>query len=324
MSDNRLDCNGLSHLLQKIKEWISNAPSGGSDDTKMDKENPTGSGALSIGRKSGSEIGLCSSAVGDNVVASGYYSHSEGTHSTASGNYSHVEGAYCASQGEYSHAEGNSTTALGRMTHTEGNNTSALGDYSHAEGDWNVATGDGSHAEGTSTQANGFCSHTEGFMTIANGEQQHVSGKYNIVDDENKYAEIIGGGTSESDRKNIRTLDWQGNTTYAGNVTDGNGYTLKDAYEMAQAGGGSSGTAYEYDKVYDTGDTYNGKPVYLVITHYASVTGKLANAVYLCTKILPESVGTIETTVRITGVMNVDNPDKNRVTLPSVNPSGLK
>lgn len=35
---------------------------------------------------------------------------------------------------------------------------------------------------------------------------------------ENKYAHIIGGGTSDTDRKNIHTVDWDGNAEYAGTV----------------------------------------------------------------------------------------------------------
>ena len=44
-----------------------------------------------------------------------------------------------------------------------------------------------------------------------------MQGKYNVEDTENKYAHIVGGGT-EGARKNIHTIDWDGNAWFAGNV----------------------------------------------------------------------------------------------------------
>ena len=61
---------------------------------------------------------------------------------------------------------------------------------------------------------------------MAGGDYSHVQGKYNVEDTDNRYADIVGGGTSETDRKNIYTLDWQGNAQFAGEVTDGNGVSL--------------------------------------------------------------------------------------------------
>ena len=63
----------------------------------------------------------------------------------------------------------------------------------------------------------GASSHAEGVATIAGSDYQHVQGKYN-VEDTYKYAHIVGGGSSDTDRKNIHTLDWEGNAEYAGTV----------------------------------------------------------------------------------------------------------
>lgn len=131
---------------------------------------------ISWGRKADTTIGKRSVALGENVEASGKYSHVEGFGTTASG--------------QSSHAEGSNTTASGHSSHAEGSNTKASGSYSHAEG----------------------------YCTTASGYAQHVQGKYNVIDENNKYAHIVGGGTSENKRKNIHTLDWDGNAEYAGDV----------------------------------------------------------------------------------------------------------
>ena len=78
--------------------------------------------------------------------------------------------------------------------------------------------------------AGGDYSHVEGLCNKSFTEAQHVQGRYNEIDSENKYAHIIGGGTSNSDRKNIHTVDWDGNANYDGNVTipEGKDFIVKD------------------------------------------------------------------------------------------------
>lgn len=50
-----------------------------------------------------------------------------------------------------------------------------------------------------------------GYYNIASGNDQVVMGHYNVGDTENKYAVIVGGGSNDENRKNILTLDWEGN-----------------------------------------------------------------------------------------------------------------
>lgn len=107
-------------------------------------------------------------------------------------------------------AEGKGTKANGNFSHAEGFNTTASAAYSHAEGRETIASGSVSHAEGTGTVASGIRSHAGGYGTIAKGENQTAIGKYNVEDASNKYAFIIGNGTS-STRKNALTVDWSGN-----------------------------------------------------------------------------------------------------------------
>ena len=177
---------------------------------KMDKNNPVGTGSFSMGRKYGSLIGLDSHAEGNNTTASGPYSHAEGYITTASGSGSHAEGYRTTASGVDSHAEGISTTASGEYSHAEGSYTIASGFDSHAEGYNTTASGNYSHAEGYNTTASGNYSHAEGKYTKASGTDSHVEGKYNIEDSSDKYAHIVGNGTSGTSRSNAHTLDWNG------------------------------------------------------------------------------------------------------------------
>ena len=165
--------------------------------------------SISLGRKG--DIGVGSSAIGTNVIASGFgshaegmstiasgeSSHAEGNGSLASGASSHAEGSYTTASGGFgSHAEGSNTTANGIASHSEGDNTEALGNYSHAEGSSTIASGDYSHAEGSYTTASGECSHVEGGNTQATGDFSHAEGNGTIASGENSHAE--GSGTTAS------------------------------------------------------------------------------------------------------------------------------
>ena len=121
--------------------------------------------------------------------------------------------------GEYAWAEGQDTIASGLRCHAEGWNTKASNDDSHAEGHNTVASGYYSHAEGLNTAAPGYCSHAEGRNTAASGSNQHVQGKNNVRD--TKLAHIVGNGSSDSNKSNAHTLDWQGNAWFAGDVYTG-------------------------------------------------------------------------------------------------------
>lgn len=185
--------------------------------------------------------GIYAHAEGYNSQAQEHSSHAEGFDTRASGEHSHSEGLYSEAGGEASHAEGKSTKATGFASHAEGTGSKATEDSSHAEGwyteanDTNAhsegyyskANGNTSHAEGYYTEANDSYTHVEGYYTKASSPYQHVQGKYNIEDKESKYAHIVGGGESNSNRKNIHTIDWQGNAVFGGSITDGGGTTMK-------------------------------------------------------------------------------------------------
>ena len=208
-------------------------------------------------------VGLAAHAEGNGSIAKTYNSHAEGSAGAALGNVSHAEGTYTVAAGHYSHTQNNHTFALGRNAHAQNIGESLLlkisGEantttYSYTSngdpevGDYIVAYEN--YAKITSVDitnkqftvnstlvhyfnqedvyayksgAFGDNSHVEGKGTTAMGETQHVQGKYNILDNNNTYEEIVGNGTSHTNRSNARTLDWSGNEALAGNITLGMG-----------------------------------------------------------------------------------------------------
>lgn len=144
---------------------------------------------------------------------------------TASGTASHAEGVGAWATASSAHAEGEGTVAGAAGAHAEGRSTTVQSGYAHAEGGFTtVATGAAySHAEGYESTTKGRASHAEGLGTVAASANQHVQGKYNIEDGNGTYAHIVGNGTanSASSRKNIHTLDWNGETWFAGDVYTG-------------------------------------------------------------------------------------------------------
>ncbi len=156
---------------------------------------------------------------GENNIASGQGAHAEGgAGTTASDKYAHAEGYGTTASAQAAHSEGYNTYATGKYSHVEGYNSKATADMAHAENYGTEASGKNSHAEGLISIAKGNGSHAEGFGTVASGKYQHVQGKYNVEDTEGRYAHIVGSG-SDAERRNIHTLDWEGNAEYAGDVT---------------------------------------------------------------------------------------------------------
>ncbi len=108
------------------------------------------------------------------------------------------------------------------------------GGMSCVEGSTNVGAGWASHTEGAECCAIGKQSHAEGWGTVASSDYQHVGGKYNAVDIANKYAFIIGKGTSKSARSNAFTIDWNGAARLAGNLFTGCNADSTGGYEFGQ------------------------------------------------------------------------------------------
>ena len=185
--------------------------------------------------------GHAAHAEGGGTTVSGEYAHAEGSGSTASNNAAHAEGSGTQATANSAHAEGGGAQATAYAAHAEGGGTIASGQCAHAEGGGTTASGAWSHAEGGSTCAIGQGSHAEGTGTYAKNAYQHVGGKFNMHDPSRAnsdqigtYAEIIGNGTSDTQRSNARTLDWQGNEALAGGLTLGMGTSDEITISAAQ------------------------------------------------------------------------------------------
>lgn len=110
--------------------------------------------SISLGRKG--DIGVGSSAIGTNVIASGFGSHAEGSNTTANGIASHSEGNGTIASGENSHAEGSGTTASSQNQHVQGkyNIEDTNNKYAHIVG--NGEDGKNSNAHTLDWQGNGW------------------------------------------------------------------------------------------------------------------------------------------------------------------------
>ena len=84
--------------------------------SKMDANNPVGTGSFSMGRKPDSVIGGSSHAEGSNTTASGDNSHAEGISTIAGSSYQHVQGRNNIedSSDKYAHIVGNGTGKYNR------------------------------------------------------------------------------------------------------------------------------------------------------------------------------------------------------------------
>ena len=162
------------------------------------------------------------------------FSYAEGFGTVAAGGAAHAEGKGCKTYEDFSHVEGSNNVNIGYGAHVEGWNNTNYGYGSHVEGRENLCTVNYGHVEGAYNTVNGYGSHAEGYRTIASGQYQHVSGKWNIEDAENKYAFIIGNGTTNERRSNAFTVDWDANLNINGNATFP--YDKKIVFETAASG----------------------------------------------------------------------------------------
>lgn len=223
------DIEKLNENFEKLDSEVEN---------KMDKNNPTGTGAFSMNRKAGTEVGDYSFAEGFNTTASNNYSHAEGYETVSSGWASHAEGNFSEAHEVGCHAEGRETVASGECSHSEGYQTTASGYASHTEGNSTTASASCSHAEGFETTASGKCSHAEGWDTVAKANYSHAGGlgteayseacfafgKYNTVPAGQITANdaslmVIGNGSSDSSKSNALRLDYVGCLRTAGTIT---------------------------------------------------------------------------------------------------------
>lgn len=187
----------------------------GQIDTNNDPKLASFGREVTVGsRQTGSDVGDYSQVYGAWCIASGDYAHAEGNGTKARGDFSHVEGYGCEADYIWDIHEDpfepdQELSFAGLYAHAEGYKTYTCYEGAHAEGGYTRAEGAGAHAEGGWSQAMAYFSHAQNLGTIASGEAQTAIGKYNVSN--SNYAFIIGGGTSDNNRKTILAVDWQGN-----------------------------------------------------------------------------------------------------------------
>lgn len=187
----------------------------GQIDTNNDPKLASFGREVTVGsRQTGSDVGDYSQVYGAWCIASGDYAHAEGNGTKARGDFSHVEGYGCEADYIWDIHEDpfepdQELSFAGLYAHAEGYKTYTCYEGAHAEGGYTRAEGAGAHAEGGWSQALSYFSHAQNLGTIASGEAQTAIGKYNVSN--SNYAFIIGGGTSDTNRKTILAVDWQGN-----------------------------------------------------------------------------------------------------------------
>lgn len=126
----------------------------------------------------------------------------------------------------YNVAFGYYNTSSGYASFAEGIGNTVTEQYGHVEGSGNTVSAIGAHAEGTGNTADGPYSHVEGMGNKSSSPHQHIQGRYNEEDTYGRFAHVVGGGSSDTNRKNIHTIDWSGNAYFAGEVEDGAGNYL--------------------------------------------------------------------------------------------------
>lgn len=130
---------------------------------------------------------------------------------TITGSYNEAVGITITITGNYNEAVGKSITIAGESNVLKGQYLSCEGDFNYIEGRSNHTTGD----------FNFICGN---FLTASGN--QIVFGKYNVSDPDKIF--IMGGGTS-AQRKNIFSIDRQGNVTFAENQNLGDISTALDS-----------------------------------------------------------------------------------------------
>ena len=177
-------------------------------------------------KKSGSTQGAYSIGTGEDFDCSGVNSASiGGVLNTTSGNRSSVLG------GRNNSATAANSSVIGGQVNTASNNSSTVvgGNDNSSSGIESAVIG-GSNNTSSGASSGIICgSQNEvsgndsvilgGIGCVASGDEQVVFGVYNQPG--NNYAEIVGNGSSDNARSNMRTLDWSGNETLAGGLTLG-------------------------------------------------------------------------------------------------------
>lgn len=198
-----------------------------------------GDSTLNLGRSSGATVGSYSATIGQHNKATGMLSISFGESNDSTGYGAVSIGGYCLSSAQHSFTLGYGATASQNFA---------------------IATG-------RDTEAKHYFSYAGGHGCVTGDDAQCALGKYNK---QTTGAVVIGGGTSDTGRKNIHTIDWTGNAYFAGDVSNGAGVSLNslksDVDNMAAiAAGGAIAKVFDTKADLDTWLAVEGNAETLVV-----------------------------------------------------------
>lgn len=155
-------------------------------------------GAFRAGYVSGAKwddpsVGILSTALGIDTVASGIYSTAFGAGTSASAAFSSALGRNTTASASGSTAMGDNTTASGTMSTAMGSGTIATGQVSTALGLETTASGKASTAMGEAGSASGIASTSMGYQASANGTASTAIGHSTTA---SGYASVAMGRSS--------------------------------------------------------------------------------------------------------------------------------
>ena len=195
-----------------------------------------------------------SHAEGSYTTASGGVSHAEGNYTTASGETSHAEGYCTEAFGSSSHAEGDHTVASNKNMHTSGKYNVIEPRYKiyYRTGNYffnknaeyycsdtytlNQKTGKFTlnnaikkiftQCMGKYVSMDSVSENVDGVFKVLSTASGSTANYYpcnyyyseTLANDIGTYSHIVGNGTSDTERSNAYTLDWEGNAWFAGDV----------------------------------------------------------------------------------------------------------
>lgn len=148
------------------------------ENTYLTKADPTGTGTLSMNRKSDTVIGNYSVALGIETTSAGTASYAEGQGTIATANFAHVEGL--------------STVASAPASHAEGINTNASSECQHVQGRHNIGDGTGRYAHiiGNGKYEDDVVTHSNAHTVDWNGNAWYQG-------------EVYVGGTNQDDAEKL-------------------------------------------------------------------------------------------------------------------------
>ena len=187
---------------------------------KMSATNPVGIGSFSMNRQANSEIGEFSAAIGESTIANA-------NHSFARGKFNAQIPVEIVEEWIQEQKTGLQTTTI--LYESNSYSFDEETGYFHLTGtisQYNVQSiALGSSSKYYMINTTNGTEIAKSYGAVVRSKRDRATGLYTIDGLEwlkrsikAKYVEVVGNGTSDTERSNIHTLDWDGNAWFAGDV----------------------------------------------------------------------------------------------------------